>query len=107
MRARRWRFEPRRSKIARAAAGRTENKEIDMGSKHTLIAIAAVTASLAWQVAAAQASAPSRADVKAETRAGEKAGTLARPGELGGPAAGTSEGSGAKVTRAERKKATR
>jgi hypothetical protein len=78
-----------------------------MGTRNAFIAVAAVAASMTWQLAAAQASSPTRADVKAETRAAEKSGTLARPGELGGPVVKAPEGSGTKVTRAERKKATR
>jgi hypothetical protein len=94
---------------AKMAAGRDarHSKGKDMSSKSVLVAAAAVAASVAWQGALAQASAPvSRADVKAETRALEKAGKLTPAGEGGAPQVGPAA-SGPTTTRAQRKAETK
>ena len=76
-----------------------------MSSKSVLVAALAAVATLCWQSAMAQASAPvSRADVKAETRAAEKAGKLTPAGQGGAPAAALA--SGPTRTRAQRKAET-
>ena len=77
-----------------------------MSSKSVLVAAAAVAASVCWQSALAQASAPlTRAQVKAETRAAEKAGQLTPAGQGSAPSVKASDVGPAK-TRAERKAET-
>ena len=78
-----------------------------MSSRFILMAAMATAATLAWQSASAQASAPmSREQRKAETAAANKAGQLTPAGVGGAPVAKSAAPSGSSVTREQRKAAT-
>ena len=78
-----------------------------MSSKFILVATLATAATLAWQSAAAQASAPvSREQRKAETTAANKAGQLTPAGQGGAPASKSAATAGTPVSREQRKAET-
>jgi hypothetical protein len=78
-----------------------------MSSRPLWVAALATVATLAWQPAAAQASAPvSRDQRKAETAAANKAGKLTPAGEGSAPATRSATSTGSTVNRAQRKSET-
>ena len=78
-----------------------------MSSRFMAVAALATMPMLAWQSAAAQASAPvTREQRKAETAAANKAGQLTPAGVGGAPVAKSAAPSGSSVTREQRKAAT-